>query len=346
MLELALAVFVLLLASAIFSGTEAALFSLPPNRAQQLAERSANGRVLLRMKQNLSRPIATVVIGNNLANIVGTFYVAQLSTAHLGETAQAWFPYLLTLGVILFSEILPKNLGERYCVPIGLVIARPLRLLTWLVQPVVVVIEWLVGLLIPQPTALNTTDEEEIKLLARIGVGQGVIDESEQRMIHGVFLLDDVKARDLMTPRVTFTKVEANLPLRRAQYEVARSPHSRILVIEGDPDNLIGVVRKNDVLRHLVENGDLDVLVRDLAVPVRIVPPSRTADELLSEFREGRDHIALVGDEHGGVLGLVTLEDVLELLTGQILDETDKHLDLRRHAQEVMERRRRGRREM
>lgn len=345
-MELVLALAVLLLASAFFSGTEAALFSLSPNRAQQLAERSKTGKILWSLKQNLARPIATVVIGNNLANIVGTFYVARLSTQYLSESAQAWFPYALTLAVILFSEILPKNLGERYCVSLAMLVARPLWLMTWLFRPVVAVIEWLVSLVLPKATALETVDEEEIKLLARIGVGQGVIDETEHKMIQGVFQLDDVKARDLMTPRVAFTTVEANLPLKRAQYEVARSPHSRILVIEGEPDNLMGVVRKNDVLRHMVESGDMDMLVRDLAQPVRIVPPSRTADELLSEFREGRDHIALVGDEHGGVLGLVTLEDVLEVLTGQILDETDKHQDLRRHAQQEMERRKGRRKEL
>ena len=143
MIELTLAVLAVLVASAIFSGAEAALFSLPLPKAQQMAESSANGRVLLSLKTALARPIATIVIGNNLVNIVGTFYVAQLSQEALAASpwARAAFPFVLTLAVILFSEILPKNVGERYSTSLGGFIARPLSWLTWFAYPAVMLIE-------------------------------------------------------------------------------------------------------------------------------------------------------------------------------------------------------------
>lgn len=339
MLELVLAVLAVVVASAVFSGTEAALFSLPLPKAQQLAEGSATGKVLHALKTKLTKPIATIVIGNNIANIVGTGYATLVFNRHFPETDPGWFLGGLTVAVILFSEILPKNIGERHCVAVGMVAARPVWLLSWVFTPVVVAIEYFTSLLVPGPVGIQTTNEEEITLLARIGSQEGVIEFDERQMIERVFRLNDAKAIDLMTPRTAITTVDGSATIEQAKSLIAHSPHSRIVVIDNEPDNVVGLVLKSKVLSHLVDGKSQQTLVRDLAVPVRFVHESTRADKLLVMFQTSHKHLAIVLDEHGGVSGLVTLEDVLEVLTGEIVDETDIHVDMQQEAKRNARRR-------
>lgn len=338
MLDLILVVLVMLVASALCSGSEAALFSLPVPKAQQLAEKSVNGRILLNIKSKPSATIAAIVISNNLFNIVGTFIASSLAALRLAEAPILLysFPIVLTVMVIIFSEILPKNLGERYCVPICVALARPLKMLTWLLMPLVYGIEKVVTLLLKEPSH-PTTNEEEIKLLARIGHQEGIIEQDERQMIERVFRLNDRKARDIMTPRIAISSVQANTPVEEAKDQIASSQHSRILVFdENDPDYL-GIILKSTLLRLLVEEQDQSKPIGAIAEPAQVVFESTRADQLLALFQSSRRHLAVVLDEYGGVSGVVTLEDVLEVITGEIVDETDLIVDLQKEARKLGE---------
>lgn len=336
MLQLITAILTVLLASALCSGTEAALFSTPLIRVRQLVEAKQRGaQALLTIRNNMSRPIASIVILNNVANIVGSIIVGSIATTVLGSQWLGLFSGILTFLVIIFSEIIPKTLGERHAEKISLLVGRPVLGLTYLLTPLVWIVEKITAP-ITQGKITPTTNEAEIKLLAKIGHQEGVIEAEESEMIQRVFRLNDVKAVEMMTPRVALTYLQGNLTLSEAQERIIASPHSRILITKERVDQVLGVALKDDLLTAIIEQKD-EQPVAMLTREVQFVPENVRADELLQLFRTKRQHLAVVIDEFGGVAGVVTLEDVLENLTGQIVDETDQVANLR---EEIRKRRR------
>lgn len=327
MLELIGAVLLLLLASAICSGTEAAIFSLSLAKARQMAEKGGTGRTVCDIRERPARPISVIVILNNLANIVGTYFIASLAASRLEGVWATAFPFALTALVILLSEILPKTIGERYHAKIAWVMARPLYWATFLFTPIVWSIELLTSLLVKnQPLA--TTSECEIKALVRIGEQEGVIEDDEHNLISRVFEMNDKTAWDIMTPRTALTWIRGIEPISVAKEKIGLSQHSRVVVVGETLDDVKGIVHKSTILRLLVEGYDKDALVEDHVEPVNFFHEDTPTDELLKHFKTSRVHLAVVLDNFGGLSGIVTLEDVLEVLTGEIVDETDKHTDM------------------
>jgi CBS domain containing-hemolysin-like protein len=330
------AVTIVLVSSGLCSGTEAALFSVPIISVRRLAEEKRRGaKPLLQIRGNMSRPIATVVILNNIANIVGSITVGGIAASVLGDAWVGVFSAVLTFLVIVFSEIIPKTLGERYCMPIALAAARPVQILTFLMTPIVWLIEHLTAP-ITKGQVIPTTNEAEIRMLAAIGGQEGIIEQDESEMIQRVFRMNDLTAGDLMTPRVAMTSLSESDTLAEAQEAIIESPHSRIVVVGDSPDDVKGMAFKSRLLIALIEARN-DRRVADFVHETHFVPQYVRADRLLLMFQESRRHLAVVIDEFGGVAGVVSLEDVLETLTGEIVDETDHFVDLRATA------RRRGR---
>ena len=323
-------VLVVLIGSALCSGTETALLSVPSVRARQLAESGGRkAQALLAIKEHIARPIAAIVVLNNVFNIVGSIAVGSVAAATFGAGWVGVVSGVLTFLVILFGEIMPKTLAERHAERVSLWVAVPMRGLTWVLTPVVVVFEVLIRPLTRGDRG-PSTNEAEIRLLAGIGRSEGVIEADEMEMIQRVFQLNDRLARDLMTPRTAVTWLPADQPIVAARPDIVASEHSRILVAEGDLDQVIGVAFKHDLLTALLEGAD--TTVGEHARSVEAVPWLARADDLLQQFRRGRQHLVLVIDEYGGTMGIVTLEDVLEVLTGPIVDETDRRPDLRGYA--------------
>lgn len=327
MLSLVIAIVVMLIGSALCSGSEVALLSVPVLKAQQLAEsKKPAALALLAIRQRVNRPIATIVIINNLFNIVGSVMIGGIAAKVFNDALLGVFTGVLTLLVILFGEIFPKILGERYAIPISLAIAIPLRGLTWLFTPIVVLLEQITA---PFVNSGNrpSTNEAEIKLMATIGHQEGIIEADEAEMIRRVFRLNDTKSIDIMTPRVALTHLPGDLTIAAAQDKIFNSQHSRILVSDTDIDHILGLVMKHDLLAALIQ-GRGHQIIRDVVRPVRFISETERADKLLQEFQTAREHLAVVVDEYGGISGVVTLEDVLEVLTGEIVDETDRSIDL------------------
>ncbi|MCG8349524.1 MAG: hemolysin family protein [Chloroflexales bacterium] len=333
MLELFTAVLIVLGSSALCSGSEAALFSVSLVRVRQLAQsNSSAAQTLLKIRENMSRPIATIVILNNIANIVGSIAVGAIAATALGDQWLAVFSGMLTFLVIIFSEIIPKTLGERYSERIALIVARPVATLAWLFTPLVWAIERLTSP-ITKGKRLPTTNEAEIKLLAKIGQQEGIIESDESEMIQRVFRLNDATAGSLMTPRVNITYLHGDATLAEAKDDILGSQHTRIIVINESIDNVLGIALKEELLAAMIA-GKFDQPVANVTRGARVVPESVRADKLLEVFRQTRQHLAVVIDEFGGVAGVVTLEDVLEVLTGEIVDETDRVVDLQEEARQ------------
>ncbi len=333
MSDLIIAIFVVLTASALCSMTEAALFSTSILKVRQLADsgRSA-AKTLLRIRENMDQPITTLVILNNIANIVGSLYVGALASDLLGDAWLGVFSGVLTFMVVLFAEIIPKQVGERHALRIALIAAGPVNGLALIFKPAV----WLVRILtapLRRGDRGPTTDEAEIRMLAHIGHNEGQIEQDESEMIQRVFRLNDVTAAGLMTPRVNLTYLYGESPLREVKDEILRSQHTRIIVAGESIDDILGFVRKDDLLAAMA-NDRFDEPVSHFVRETLFVPGAARADDLLKRFRRTRQHLAVVVDEFGGVSGIVTLEDVLEVLTGEIVDETDRVVDLQEDARE------------
>ncbi|MEA5596795.1 hemolysin family protein [Rivularia sp. UHCC 0363] len=337
MLQLILVVILVISGSAVCSGIEASLFSVSTLKVRQLAQsKNPSAIALLAIRENMNRPIATIVVLNNVFNIVGSILTGNIARTVLGDVWLGVFSGILTFLIIIFAEIVPKTIGERYAEPIALFIALPIAALTLIFTPLVWVLENVTAPF-TKGKKQPTTNKAEIMLLADIAHQEGIIERDEAQMIQRVFQLNELTAADLMTPRTILTYLRGNLTLEEAKTDIIASQHTRIIVINETIDEVIGVALKQNLLTAMVE-GRKTQKIGTLTRKVGFVPETIRADRLMRNFLEAREHLAVVVDEYGNVSGVITLEDVLEVITGEIVDETDKTIDLQAIARKKRER--------
>jgi CBS domain containing-hemolysin-like protein len=322
MLALLLAVLAVLIASALASGTEAALFAVGyPEVLAAVEQRRRGSLTLRRLQQDLTRPIMAIVIWNNVANIGGSILVGSLAARELGSAWLGAFSALLTFMVILFSEIIPKTLGERNALTVALWVARPVTWLSRALLPIIALVELLVRPI--APASVRRTSEAEIRALTRQGGREGVIEQDESELIQRVFRMNDMTAGMIMTPMSQVDALEASRPIGDLSAWTRDVTHTRIPLHQADDFNgVVGVVNVRWILQALAD-GRHDQPVAALAAEPWFVPSSMRTDDLLREFQTRKQHLAVVVDGLGTLQGVVTLEDVLEELVGEIEDETD-----------------------
>lgn len=334
---LLLAAFLVILISALCSGTEAALFSVPIMKVRQMLNEDTckpkfklRTEALLKIREKMSRPIAMIVISNNIANIGGTTVVTILAT----NKYDGWVGIIsgsLTFMVIIFAEIIPKTIGEKHSLKIALFLARPTLLFTRIFTPVIILVELFTRPFTGKDKLILSTDEREIRYMAQLGEEEGVIEADELEMLHGVFQLNDMDARALMTPRISLTCIDGDATINSVIDEVIESQHSRIVIVGESRDEVLGVVLKSKLLTAMIKGkGDDNVRLHGYD-PVEVQHDMK-ADQILPIFQKSRQHLAIVRDEFGGVDGVITLEDIIEELTGEIVDETDTDEDMREAA--------------
>jgi CBS domain containing-hemolysin-like protein len=259
---------------------------------------------------------------NNAVNIGGSIFLGQLSTAVFGSRWIGLFTGVFTFLVIVFSEIVPKTIGEKFCTQISLAAAPLILLATRLLYPIIVLVESLTNP-ISRFAPTTATAEEEIRALARLGKDSGTISREESELIRRAFRLNDVTAKEIMTHRLKLSFLPAERVLSELLPREIQTLHSRILVTAGgDLDQVRGVVHQRDLLLALAE-GHGERRVGDLMRPVPFVYEATPAHKLLRQFQRNRQHLFVVVDEYGGTCGVVSLEDVLEEIVGEIQDETD-----------------------
>lgn len=319
---LGVAVAVVLLSSALASGTEVALFAAGYGAVLAAeAEGRPGAEALRRVKDDMARPIMAIVIWNNVANIVGSIVVGAMAAEVLGSPWVGVFSGVLTLMVIVFAEIIPKTVGERHALAIALVAARPVLLVATLMFPLIVIIEQVVKPFQSSDTPM--TSESEIAVLSRLGGEAGIIEEDESAMIRRVFRLNDITAGDILTPIDQVDALPADQRLSEVAEWLTQVTHSRILVFSpGVGREVEGVMHVRGAFEALI-GGNGHRAVRDVAVAPSFVPDTMAGDDLLRHFQTRKQHLSMVVNGHGTVLGIVTLEDILEELVGEIVDETD-----------------------
>jgi CBS domain containing-hemolysin-like protein len=325
--------FILIVLTGLFSVSESALMALGRLRlAHAIDQGGPRGQALEAWRHNPNRLLTTILIINNAINITASTVAAFLAV-HLSE-AWGWnraqvgvgVAAAVTVVIIVFGEVAPKLLAIRQAEPIALFIIRPLVWIDRLLAPLGKVVVFLANVFLrvlgqKPATHVPVVTEEEIHALIDMGADAGIIEDQEHKMLSGVISLGDMEVREVMVPRTAMDCLNAADTIGRIINQIIQTGYSRMPVYKDTVDNIIGVVYAKDLI-PLIQNSELIVLHDILRAPY-FVPKTKKVADLLREFQKGKIHMAIVVDEYGGTSGLVTLEDLIEVIVGEIHDEYD-----------------------
>jgi putative hemolysin len=340
-----LIVFALVCATFLFVLAETALLTVRRTRIDQLVEENNRSAVLVqKLLSEPTRMLATLQVGLTLVQL----FSAGEAANRFVEPFKAFLlrvlgdgnplaPYantisfvtvILTVGLVtlVIGEITPKGLAMRHSESIALRVAWPIRWLEIIARPLVSLVTFMSNLIV-RPFGVSATfhasamSEEELKIMVEQSEEHGVIETEEKQMIHNVFEFADTVVRKVMTPRLDITAIEADVSVDELIVTVTNSGHSRLPVYDDNLDNIVGVVHVKDVLKGITSGSPTSI--RDLMRAPFFIPENKRVDDLLTEFRRNKTQIAVVRDEYGTVVGIVTIEDLVEEIVGEIQDEYD-----------------------
>jgi CBS domain containing-hemolysin-like protein len=320
-IDQALVLFVLLLLSGFFSSAETALFSISKAKAIHLAkQKGSTYKLIKKMKDDPHRLLSTILIGNNIVNVGAAALATAITIKLIPGYAVGIATGIMTFLILIFGEIFPKSIATRNNILIARLVIFPVYWISIVLAPIIVFLNFipkLTGKIHRKPQVT----EAELLTFVEVVEEEGEINEEERKLIHNIFEFDDTNASEIMTPRADMFVIDVNSELRLE--DIVKSGFTRIPVIEGDVDHVVGILNIKDLFRHhATSDGETDV--RELMRKPYFVPENKKLDKLLQQFKRRKQHMAIVVDEHGGVSGLITLEDALEEIVGEIVDETDK----------------------
>ena len=317
-----------LVIAAFAAAAETSLTSVSRIRMRSLAEDgSKRARTVTRLHADPNAYLSTILTLNTVAVIVVSTATALLITGYLTKIPQAVGTVVLSILVLIFCEIAPKSLALRFNERFALVLAGPVQFLTRVLRPLIGGLSAMSRLIVRAATRGHTVrgpfvTEEELKLLLYVGEQEGIVEQEEREMIHGILEMTDKLVREVMVPRVDIVAVEATDSIADVIKVIIEFGFSRIPIYEDNVDNIVGVVYAKDLLRHGVVGDDQRPL-KAIAREPYYTPEAKRVGELLREMKERKVHIAVVVDEHGGTAGIVTFEDLIEEIVGPIRDEYD-----------------------
>jgi Mg2+/Co2+ transporter CorB len=319
----------LLLCSGFFSAAETALTAVSRGRMHQLEKDGSRAahhvNILIGSREKM---IGAVLLGNTFINILSSSLATSLLEDHLGNQAVAVATGLMTLAILVFSEVLPKTLAIVRTDKVALAVAVLLRGIVFVLAPIVAAVQyvvwkllWLFGL--RDENAVLVEVHEELRGTVDLHHREGTMEREHRDMIAGVLDLRELSVSDIMIHRKNMVTVDADAPADEILAAVLDTNHTRVPIWRDQPENIIGMLHTKDIARAYMErrDGEARVDIVALATPPWFVPDTTTLEEQLAAFREQRTHFALVVDEYGALQGLVTLEDILEEIFGAIPDE-------------------------
>ncbi|MEM6833779.1 MAG: HlyC/CorC family transporter [Sphingomonadales bacterium] len=326
------AVFALLVLSAFFSGSETALTAASRARLRHMASEGDKQALVFEALVELpERFIGTILLGNNLVNILASALATSVMIELFGEAGVVYATLVMTALVLVFAEVLPKTLAISRADRIALVVAKPISLLATVLGPVVNLVQEIVrrtlslfGIDISEKDTFLSS-HEEIRGTIDLHASEGGIVKEHRDMLGSILDLDDVDIADVMVHRRNMMMIDVSEPSSDIIQQVIDAPYTRIPLYEDDPDNIIGVIHAKDILRALMKPGGRRdrVNIKSLMAEPWFVPETTSLREQLDAFTARKNHFAIVVDEYGVILGLVTLEDILEEIVGDIADEYD-----------------------
>lgn len=329
--------------SAFFSGSEIAYMSLSTVRLRYLVESNVrNAKLVESLRSRPHQLLITILIGNNLANVGASSFataaaIEALDSMKIANSVSYGVGIatgVITFLLLLFGEIWPKSFCISHAERMALLFAPVILFFQWFFFPFVIFFSWLTRGASEKYVQTNypTVTEEEVRTMVNMSNEVGGIKAEEKEMIENVFEFDNTQVKQVITPRVDMFSIPSTLTIRQAFEQIKGKPFSRIPVFEERRDNIVGIVHAKDIMLA-VTSGNNDAITQLIRKPI-YVPESMMIDALLREFKAKNTHIALVVNEHGGVEGLVTIEDLLERIVGEIYDETDVSIPLIRRVNE------------
>ncbi|MCG7955341.1 MAG: hemolysin family protein [Candidatus Thiodiazotropha endolucinida] len=319
----------LLVLSGVFSGSETALVSLSMARAEALYKEGRSGaHALYILKKDPSRMLITILIGNNVVNIAASAIATVIATDYFGDSGPGIAVGVLTIVILIFGEITPKSLATRFSERISLAIAPLIYGFMRLIYPLVWLFLQFTNWVQSSTKAMDDPliTESEVITLIEHGEEEGVIDTDEREMIERIFSFNDLKAEDVMTPRRQVFRLDGSRTLRDVLPNILTEGYSRLPVYHDDPDEIVSVIILRDLI-GIIAKGELDVELSELGQEPLFTSAITPIDELIRILKNKSTHLAVVVDEHGAMVGVISLEDMLEELVGEIYDESDEKPD-------------------
>ncbi|WP_448820899.1 hemolysin family protein [Cetobacterium sp.] len=321
---------VLILLSGFFSASETALTSFKTTDLEDIEKSNKKTAHLLKKWLKSPNEILTgMLLGNNIVNILGSSIATALAINIMGNSPRslAIVTGIMTVLILIFGEITPKIMAKNNSKGFSKLVIAPMYYFGVIMKPIVKVLMWtsiligrILGVEVKTENIMFT--EEDLISFVNVGEAEGIIEEEEKEMIHSIVGLGETNAKEIMTPRTSMFAVEGNKTLDDIWDEMIEAGFSRIPVYEDTIDNIIGVLYTKDVLNYLKEHST-DTQIKELVREAYFVPETKSIIEILQEFKSKKVHIALVLDEYGGIGGILTIEDLLEEIVGEIRDEFD-----------------------
>ena len=333
----------LLILSAFFSGSETALTAASRGKLRSQADKGSRGAArALSITEDNERLIGSVLLGNNLVNILATSLTTALFTRMLGESGVALATLVMTVLVLIFAEVLPKTYAITNAETAAARVSRPISLIIMVFAPIVTMVRWLVrGVLRifgvqADPDSHILAVREEIAGAITLGHSEGIVEKEDRDRILGALDLSDRTVEEIMLHRSSIEMINADDDPSAILNQCLESAHTRLPVFKGNQENIIGVIHAKDLARTMyrmvsAQGASLEDLnsfdIKDVAMKPYFVPDTTSLDDQMRQFLRRRTHFALVVDEYGSLEGLITLEDILEEIVGEISDEFDTHAD-------------------
>lgn len=326
--------------SAFFSASEIAIFSTSTAKARALLEKGARGAKKLDfLKNNPKKTLSTILIGNNIVNIAASSIATMLAIRVFGDIGTGLATGIMVLLVLVFGEVSPKAYATHHSDSVALFAAPILLFLMKALYPVVILFEFIAKKITHTESGMKpqAVTEEELKATLEMSAASGNVKKEEKEMIESVLRFNDITVREVMTHRSEMVCIDESMKIKDAAELMQKEGFSRYPVNKKSKENIIGAVHIKDVF-FAITKGHGAKTMKSVMTPIEFVPQHMLLNQLFKEFQDKQMHMAIVVNDHGEVIGLVTLEDLLEELVGEIIDETDvkQHLIKRLDKQAVL----------
>ncbi len=319
---------ILLMVSGFFSAAETSLMSLSKIRVRYMVDENIKGAKLVqKLVENPNKLIGSVLVGNNIANIASSSIATALTMELFKGNAVAIVTIVMTILILIFSEITPKSLAAQNSEKVALIVAKPLSLVVTIINPIVIVLTQITNFLVRLLGGKSDKDapyitEEELKSIVNVSHEEGVLEIEEKQMIYNVFEFGDLQIKDVMIQRTDISAIDISSDLSNVMEIIKEEKYSRYPVYDENIDNIVGILNVKDFIYN--EDISNEFKITDYMREPYFTYEFKKITELFKEIKKNRNHMAIVVDEYGGTAGIVTIEDLIEEIVGEIEDEYDE----------------------
>ena len=326
--------FIALFISFICSLTEAVLLSINQSYLVTIKNKYKWAKSFLNYKQNVDKPLSAILALNTIAHTIGAAGVGAEATKLFGDASLGIVSAILTILILILSEIIPKTLGAKYCKNLSKSTYFLIKWMIFLTYPLVV-ISFKVTQLFSKKTN-SIISREELSAMADLGFNEGIFSEDENRIIQNILNLKKIKVTEILTPRVVIVSANENLSLESYLVQKPISNFSRIPLFSDQKEKITGYVLLLDLLKNISDENNSKKILKDFKRDILTVPNTINLFVLFNKLVQKKEHISLVVDEYGGLDGIITMEDVIETLLGlEIVDESDQVADMQKYAKQI-----------